>query len=323
MRRGAFCVALVLFGCSRKKPPPPEPVDAGNPKSCDIRDLPKILWPLPGEVSRDYNIVAYTDDDPSPGLRDYKGHTGDEAITYNGHDGIDIGIDGFAAMDKGVPVFVGLDGVVKSAEDGAPDRNTAETPAVEKKKANDVVVLAPNGFTVAYWHLKKGSVLVKAGDRVRAGQQIGEVGSSGLSTGPHLHISTYNCAGTALEMMGEGLFASAPSYDPPPILTSIQLSFSSDSPSPSLVATSSASGQTVYVYYTFGSVAKGDRVSLTATPQTGAPFTLSAGNDGPHRLGSFFWHPNFALATLGTWTLTTKINDTMVDQRTWLVTPRP
>jgi len=37
-------------------------------------------------------------------------------------------------------------------------------------------------------HLRNGSLLVKKGDAVRAGQKIGEVGNSGNSIQPHLHI---------------------------------------------------------------------------------------------------------------------------------------
>lgn len=45
-----------------------------------------------------------------------------------------------------------------------------------------------NGITTRYAHLSK--ILVKKGDRIKSGTNIGRVGSSGRSTGPHLHYET-------------------------------------------------------------------------------------------------------------------------------------
>ena len=42
-----------------------------------------------------------------------------------------------------------------------------------------------------YKHMWASGVLVSTGDRVVAGQQIGRVGSSGWSTGPHLHLQIH------------------------------------------------------------------------------------------------------------------------------------
>lgn len=49
-----------------------------------------------------------------------------------------------------------------------------------------VVIRHPNGFESRYAHLS--SLDVKTGDAVAQGQQVGRVGSTGRSTGPHLHF---------------------------------------------------------------------------------------------------------------------------------------
>lgn len=43
-----------------------------------------------------------------------------------------------------------------------------------------------NGITTLYGHMS--TILVQQGDTVRQGDQIGRVGSTGNSTGPHLHF---------------------------------------------------------------------------------------------------------------------------------------
>ncbi|MEM3369767.1 MAG: M23 family metallopeptidase [Candidatus Micrarchaeia archaeon] len=46
-------------------------------------------------------------------------------------------------------------------------------------------------FITLYMHLKNGSIVVKPGERVSAGQKIAEVGSSGRTGGPHLHFEVW------------------------------------------------------------------------------------------------------------------------------------
>lgn len=52
---------------------------------------------------------------------------------------------------------------------------------------NLVVISHPNGWETRYGHLCRISKKIKAGSRVAQGQVIGNVGSTGLATGPHLH----------------------------------------------------------------------------------------------------------------------------------------
>lgn len=53
---------------------------------------------------------------------------------------------------------------------------------------NHVVVQHDDATCSAYAHLRRGSLRVRRGDRVAAGQQLGEVGNSGNSSEPHLHF---------------------------------------------------------------------------------------------------------------------------------------
>ena len=50
------------------------------------------------------------------------------------------------------------------------------------------VIIEGDAGSAMYGHLKKGSVCVLEGDRVKAGDEIGRVGNSGNSTMPHLHF---------------------------------------------------------------------------------------------------------------------------------------
>lgn len=106
------------------------------------------------------------------------------AKTYNQHDGIDYGIGGFTSMDQGRWVMSAAAGKVIAVHDGEYDRCTSGKCGV----ANYIKIRHADGTETWYWHLKKWSIKVKVGQWVGCGVYIAKVGSSGYSTGPHLHF---------------------------------------------------------------------------------------------------------------------------------------
>lgn len=64
---------------------------------------------------------------------------------------------------------------------------------------NYVYVKHSDGFVTIYPHLAKDSQVVKVGDQVSQGQDIGKIGNSGSSTGAHLHFEIRNESGTSVD----------------------------------------------------------------------------------------------------------------------------
>lgn len=82
------------------------------------------------------------------------------------------------------------EGLDLRAKVGTPVRAAADGVVVLSEKlfvrGEAVVIDHGLGVCTGYWHLSERKV--RPGEKVRAGQVIGLVGSSGLSTGPHLHF---------------------------------------------------------------------------------------------------------------------------------------
>ena len=53
---------------------------------------------------------------------------------------------------------------------------------------NTVIIDHGGGITTLYFHIMNGGILVKEGQTVVAGDVIAKVGSTGLSTSPHMHF---------------------------------------------------------------------------------------------------------------------------------------
>lgn len=90
----------------------------------------------------------------------------------------------FGRMHKGVDLAIRMNDTIYAAFDGKVRLTNYEG----RGYGNYVILRHPNGLETVYGHLNKH--LVKANQVVKAGQPIGLGGSTGRSTGPHLHFET-------------------------------------------------------------------------------------------------------------------------------------
>jgi hypothetical protein len=126
---------------------------------------------------------------------------------YDDHSGSDFMLGGgFSTMDNGsAEIVAAAAGVVVTAEDGHYDRCHGSAATLDvtcdgnEMRPNYVRLRHANGWTSLYYHLKKGSVAVVEGQRVACGERLGLVGSSGVSTLPHLHFQVEDPAGEVVD----------------------------------------------------------------------------------------------------------------------------
>jgi murein DD-endopeptidase MepM/ murein hydrolase activator NlpD len=121
-------------------------------------DLQKIngdlfLWPIRGYITSPYGYRG----SPFTGERQF-------------HSGLDIG------ASTGTPIKAAMAGRVSAV-------------GYDGVSGNYVVITHHSGYRTLYAHMH--IIRVKSGAYVRAGDHIGDVGSTGLSTGPHLHFTVY------------------------------------------------------------------------------------------------------------------------------------
>lgn len=183
-RKYLFLVLLglglaLLVGCGR---PPTRAI-------AQETGAPSLSPPLDCRLDDDCLILLYSDRDPSPEAVDF----GCGRQTYDGHKGTDFAIPDERAMARGVEVFPAAPGQVLRVRDGVEDRrvaNQADRAAVEGTECgNGIVIDHGNGWETQYCHLRQNSIAVQPGDRVDRDTLLGLVGTSGLSSFPHVHLS--------------------------------------------------------------------------------------------------------------------------------------
>ena len=96
------------------------------------------------------------------------------------------------------PVYACADGEVYEVRDQFPDNPIGRAAPLEH--GNRVLIRHANGERSVIGHLQKGSVTVKAGDKVTQGQFLGRIGNSGRSATPHIHFAIFDADGISLPM---------------------------------------------------------------------------------------------------------------------------
>jgi len=113
---------------------------------------------------------------------------------------------------EGAEVVAAADGKVLVVVDGVPE-NQPGTKDDSFVPGNVVAVEHGPGEIAHYCHLAPGSMRVKPGDVVRAGQVIGLVGNSGNSSEPHLHFHVQTAREMSLGVAVEPVFDSVCLFD--------------------------------------------------------------------------------------------------------------
>ncbi|KIC35571.1 M23 family metallopeptidase [Leisingera sp. ANG-M7] len=238
-----------------------------------------LQFPLDCTLGEDCRIQQFVDRDPGKGATDFTCGT----LSYDGHKGTDIALPYLSDMQAGVQVRAAADGVVLGTRNTMADQYATADNADSidgKECGNGVVLRHGGGWETQYCHMKRGSVLVENGQKVKAGDVLGEVGLSGKTQFPHLHLSVRKdgavvdpfspgaldtCGSPAAQtlwadplpyqpggLIGAGFSTAVPEFDAIQAGTANQAPLAADAPA------------LVFWAYAYGSQA-GDRLELNVT----------------------------------------------------------
>lgn len=153
-----------------------------------VASEPLLGFPVDCSLGKTCYIQHYVDRDPGSGSLDFRcGH-----LTYDTHKGTDIAVPTLSDMRLGVNVLAAAPGTVTGLRDGMADIGLSDNQDAQiegRECGNGVVLRHEDGWETQYCHMKSGSVLVQKGQTVERGDVLGQVGLSGRTQFPHLHLS--------------------------------------------------------------------------------------------------------------------------------------
>jgi len=179
------CWAIVLaVWCGTVAAASGEATGAIGPIESQGLDLPLVC-----RLGETCWVANYVDVDPTEAARDFRC----KGRTYNAHDGTDFAIRDRAVMEQGVPVVASAPGIVRRVRDGVEDvvltDQASRTRIAGQECGNGVVIDHEGGWQTQYCHLRRGSIRVRVGEPVERGSPLGQVGLSGRTEFPHVHLT--------------------------------------------------------------------------------------------------------------------------------------
>ncbi len=148
----------------------------------------QLKLPVACELGRTCFIQNYVDVDASPSATDYRCGT----LSYDGHNGTDFRLPSMRVQRTGVSVLAAAAGRVARVRDDVADvsvRTKGRESVSGSECGNGVVIAHSDEWETQYCHLARGSLRIKPGQTVEAGQPLGLIGLSGLTEYPHLHFT--------------------------------------------------------------------------------------------------------------------------------------
>ena len=158
------------------------------PASAQSSKPPELSLPVDCVIGRGCVVQNYVDIRPGPEAQDWTCGT----RTYQDHNGDDFRLPSMVEQRRGVAVLAAAAGTVRRTRDGEPDVSVRDrgVEAVQGRECgNGLVIDHGGGWTTQYCHMAQGSLSVREGEAVKAGQPLGLVGLSGKTEYPHLHFT--------------------------------------------------------------------------------------------------------------------------------------
>lgn len=148
---------------------------------------PVFAMPVVCRPGVDCLVQSFVDAAPGDAFRDFTCG----ALTYDDHNGTDIRLPSHVELERGYTVVAAAPGRVIAVRDGMPDANFnlfGREAVTDRGLGNVVGIDHGGGWRTFYGHMKRGSLSVREGQQVAAGQALGQIGLSGLTEFPHLHF---------------------------------------------------------------------------------------------------------------------------------------